>query len=243
MGTCGFLGQYILIIFVIVCQGSRWMKKYLLYFILAISIFPTYGQKTYIIRGQVDLKRERIVKSHKIDEVVLEKLAYKITRNSRTDKEKLSDIYLWIASNISYDHELARNKDLQRSIYTSEANVVSEVLRRKMALCGGFSFLLRDLCYKLGIESEVIHGYTKSYSDLDRREMPHHTWNAVYLEGEWKLIDITWAIGHGESDNPDSFWFLTSPEEFIRSHYPEDVRWTLLENPISFTEFQKPIGE
>lgn len=218
-------------------------NEFTLILILLFLVFPTYGQKKYIIGGKENSKITSRVISNDFDDGFIERLAYKITRNSRSEKEQLAAIYLWITTNIEYDHELAMSTQLQNRIYTSEENVVSEVLKRKKALCGGYSFLLRDLCAKVGIRAEVVHGYTKSYSGIDRRTKPHHTWNVVNITGQWELLDITWAIGHGQSDNPDSFWFLTSPEEFINSHYPEDKKWTLLENPISLTEFQKSIGE
>lgn len=170
-------------------------------------------------------------------------LAFSITRKAMSNSEKTVDIYNWITQNIAYDNELMRSEKLQRQIYTSEENIVKNVLDRKMALCGGFALLFKYLCADVGITSEAVNGFTKDYSGkLQKRKEPNHTWNVVKLNGEWYLLDITWAIGHGISGKPDNFWFLTKPEEFIYSHYPEDSKWILLQNPISFTEFQNALN-
>ncbi len=167
-------------------------------------------------------------------------LSLKITKSARTDNQKATAIFKWITSNISYDNELRRNLKLQNEIYTSEENVIKKVLERKMALCGGFAFLFKKMCGDVGISAEVIHGFTKNYSGkIQKNKKPDHTWNAVKLNGEWQLLDITWAISHGTNRQPDSFWYLIKPSEFILSHYPENAKWTLLKNPKPFSEFQK----
>ncbi len=166
------------------------------------------------------------------------KLAFAITKNATSEKDKFFAIYKWIASNITYDNELRLSSELQKEFYTSEENVTKKVLERKMALCGGFAFLFKRLCENVGVSAEVIHGYTKDYSGkIQESRKPNHTWNAVKLNGKWQLLDITWAISYGSNNKPDDFWFLTRPADFILSHLPEDRKWTLLGNSISYSEF------
>ena len=177
-------------------------------------------------------------KNNKVDPMM--KLAKSITANAHTDSEKVYAIYRWIATHITYDNQLHISKDLQKKIYVSEESVVKNVLDRNMALCGGFAFLFRDLCEKVNVPVEVIHGFTKDNSGLVHDyKKPNHTWNAVKLNGQWKLLDITWAIGFGNNGKPDDFWYLTRPTDFIYSHYPENSKWTLLNGSISFSEFKK----
>jgi transglutaminase/protease-like cytokinesis protein 3 len=165
-------------------------------------------------------------------------LAFAITKDAASDEDKVLAIYKWITSNISYDNELRLSSTLQKQFYTSEENVIKKVLERKMALCGGFAFLFKSLCGNVGLSAEVVHGFTKDYSrKVKKNKKPNHTWSAVKLDGQWKLLDITWAIGYGSAKGPDDFWLLTKPSEFIYSHYPEESKWTLLESPISLSEF------
>lgn len=167
-------------------------------------------------------------------------LAHSITVNSYSDSEKAYSIYRWIATHIAYDNYLMLNEGLQKKIYISEENVVQEVLKRRKALCGGYAFLFRDLCRKVGVRAEVIHGFTKNpIGKVINSKTPNHTWNAVWVDGKWKLLDITWAVGYGKKENPDDFWFDTPANDFIYTHYPEDPRWTLLSGKnLSFAEFQ-----
>ena len=72
-----------------------------------------------------------------------------------------------------------------------------------------------------------------------------HAWNAVRIDGRWRLLDSTWgavdlaSLGKGaNSEKPylDHF-FLTPPEELIFNHYPDDDKWQLIDKPISIVDF------
>ncbi|MBK5212266.1 MAG: hypothetical protein JJE55_01235 [Flavobacteriaceae bacterium] len=202
--------------------------------------FNTYGQIGAVIDNNRTYKKS-LPKENNAS-FSTKTLAFKITKNAVTDTEKATAIYKWIAANISYDNELRRNVKLQKEFYISEENVIKKVLERKMALCGGFAFLFKNLCEDVGISAEVVHGYTKDYTGRARKsKKPDHTWNAIKLNGKWQLLDITWAISNGSGNRPDDFWFLTRPSDFIYSHYPEDEKWILLNDPISFSEFSKQL--
>jgi transglutaminase/protease-like cytokinesis protein 3 len=121
--------------------------------------------------------------------------------------------------------------------------VAAKVLRRKIAFCDGYSRLFKTLCDHAGIRSEIISGYAQTNLSGRRPQFAvNHTWNAVYLDSAWHLLDVTWASGHVSYSNEyvrqyDDQYFLTPPEQFIRDHYPEDAGWTLLPDHISFREF------
>ena len=202
--------------------------------------FICCSQTTFSQIGPRVWKKEVKTTSNKKDsQFSTKQLAYSITKNTISDSEKVLEIYNWITKNISYDNELMRSKSLQNRIYTSEENVVKNALERKMALCGGFALLFKSLCLDLGIEAKEVHGYTKDYTGrFKQTKTPHHTWNVVKLNGKWYLIDLTWAVSHGNGGSPDNFWYLTRPEDFIYSHYPENPKYTLLKEPISFSEFK-----
>ncbi|RMA66306.1 transglutaminase domain-containing protein [Ulvibacter antarcticus] len=170
----------------------------------------------------------------------IKSLAKEITFRSHTEQDKAIAIFRWIATNISYDHELRNNFQLQKEIYTSEENVMKNALKRKKALCGGYAFLFRELCKEAGIRSEVVHGFSKKYtSNSSKKNNPDHSWNVVKLDNHWYLLDLTLARSHGSSQNPDMYWFKTNPEYFINTHYPKEIKWTLLANPMTKTEFYR----
>ncbi|WP_044401783.1 transglutaminase domain-containing protein [Lacinutrix sp. Hel_I_90] len=209
--------------------------KYLLSFLFLFSlgaqsqIGSVIGHKNNAIIQQSKTRKDRVTHN-----LVLEKLAYSITKGKESQVEKAQAIYLWITKNISYDHELRVNKKLQKEFYTSRENVIQKVLQRQKALCGGFAFLFEQLCEQAGIEAKTIHGFTKLAMAYDK---PNHSWSAVRLDGKWHLLDITWSVSNGNPGNPDAYWYLTPPNTFIKSHYPEDINWTLLNKPPSLLDF------
>ncbi len=207
----------------------------LLFLLFGINSFAQIGS----IIGKDNRHKEYISKKNK-PAFSTEKLAFSITKDATSEADKVRAIYKWITSNISYDNELRLNPRLQKEFYTSEENVIKKVLERKMALCGGFAFLFKSLCENVGVSAEVVHGFTKDFSGkIQKNKQPNHTWSTVKLNGQWQLIDLTWAISYGAKNSPDNYWFLVKPSEFILSHYPENAKWTLLNNAVSLSEFQK----
>lgn len=75
----------------------------------------------------------------------------------------------------------------------------------------------------------------------------NHSWNAVFIDGSWHLVDCHWATrylrGDGDGSSTDAetkygfeyddFYFLTDPEQMIFSHLPTDDKWQLMENTWS----------
>jgi len=185
-------------------------------------------------------------------------LAYKLTAPFTTDLQKVRALFKWITDNIEYnvniyprtirtralgqrvDHKLdsiVANKSLdERVAYT--------VLHNKVALCNGYARLFKTLCDYAGIKSEIITGYARTNLGT-RKFKSNHTWNAVYIDSAWYLLDATWASGY-ISYGFDKFvqefneqYFLTPPEQMIRSHYPEDPRWALLPDPPLMAEYKQ----
>ena len=164
-------------------------------------------------------------------------LATYLTQPTETDLTKVRSIYVWLANNITYDMK------------GFEANVLPDyrpkaVLNSKVAVCEGYALLFQELCNEAGIRSEIIRGYSKGYgySEGDKFKVTNHAWNAVYLDNQWRFIDVTWAAR--KSNNTPNLrpftdeYFLTNPQVFIRKHLPEIQAWQLLSKPISKEEFE-----
>lgn len=96
----------------------------------------------------------------------------------------------------------------------------------------------------------MINGYAKgtTYSVGMRMNADLHNaeWNAVLVGKSWRFVDAHWgsiAIGSDDPKNvihkTDENYFLTDPEEFIYSHFPEEERWQLVVPPKTLGEFEK----
>ena len=123
--------------------------------------------------------------------------------------------------------------------------VAQKVLRRGIAVCDGYSRLFKVLCQYAGIEAVVLNGYAHSdFNSGGNRFRTNHTWNAVCIDSVWHLVDATWGAGYMTYSDEfvqkqNDFYFLTPPDEMIRDHYPEDLRWSLLTHPPGLAEFKK----
>lgn len=174
----------------------------------------------------------------------LASLAESILKNCKTERQKVTAIFDWITGNISYTTFPKHAKKNRVVIEEPEDDgplkplnerVAEMVLKRRTAFCDGYARLFTALCDLAGIRSEIICGYANGgYGRSGTKFGVNHYWNAVFLEGSWHLLDATWASGYislrdGEFVRDyNGRYFLASPEFLIRSHYPDDPRWTLL---------------
>lgn len=165
-------------------------------------------------------------------------LAKVLTRGARSDREKAEVLFRWVTRAIDYDVA-------GFTAQAATAPTLEEVLRVRVALCGGYASLFQRLGQLAGLEVRTVLGYAKGfdYRRGARFVAPNHAWNAVRLDGEWHLLDATWAAGRVERqafvEAYDPFWFLTSPDEFLFSHLPVDRRWQLVDEPLSLEEFEE----
>lgn len=152
------------------------------------------------------------------------------------DKEKSRAIFVWIARNIEYNFDSI----LTNSIYETPAEVSERILRTRTGVCLNFAHLFNELSNKSGIKSYVIHGYTKQSGRIDF--LPH-VWCASYIDTTWYLFDPTWGSGYVSRGRYikqiNGFYFMASPQKFIRSHMPFDPLWQFLNYPITHHEFKR----
>ncbi|MFI5128734.1 MAG: transglutaminase domain-containing protein [Chitinophagales bacterium] len=182
-------------------------------------------------------------------------LTTEIAGPPQTDRQKVTSIFRWITDNISYNVKV---RGVNRDTYTYEQpdddtgmiikplnlRVAETVLRRKKAVCDGYARLFKTMCDHAGIPCEVVTGYART-GWRQTKFSSNHTWNAVYFDSAWHLLDVTWASGYinyrGDefTQRYDDRYFLTPPAQFVQDHYPEDVRWTLLKEAPVLNEFNR----
>lgn len=188
-------------------------------------------------------------------------LADKIDKDFNTDLEKIRATYFWISNNIIYDYKSYRNNEnvykkiemisedyYQNTLLNMQRKYAEESLKRNLAVCKGYSQLLKFTLMELNIECEVIYGYAKTFTNeigIISNES-NHAWNAVKINDEWKLIDATWSTGNDENNpkavNFSDEYFFIEPDKLILNHYPDEIKWQLLQSPVTKENFfNKPI--
>ncbi|XP_029349813.1 kyphoscoliosis peptidase [Echeneis naucrates] len=167
-----------------------------------------------------------------------------ITKGARNELERLRAIWVWLCHNIEYDVSgyLGRSEKLSSP---------EEVIAAGRGVCCGYSNLCTEMCREVGIECQEVPGHSKGIGYRQGQSLRNvksdHLWNAVLLGGQWFLLDACWGAGRVDMEHEsfvkrfDDFYFLTDPEEFIDSHFPDEEKWQLLDRPIPLEEFERRV--
>jgi transglutaminase/protease-like cytokinesis protein 3 len=178
-------------------------------------------------------------------------LAAALTAPFKTDIEKARAVYAWIAHNISYDINKFYNNKPVRFTYSSDAEkekILSEIyesgiretLKKRKGVCEDYSNLFAKMCKVSGIEVMTIRGAARMRPVLaGNSELANdHAWNAVRINGSWKIVDATWGAGNVDFAKKKyikqykSEFFLINPKIAVMTHYPADEKDQLLDRPV-----------
>lgn len=221
------------------------MKKELLFLFFTIISLGTYSQDYSTIDAHA--------KSIKYSRDIV-KLTDKLTSPYQDEESKVRSIFVWIASNIEYDHKkLAKmqksgfkktrfkgsKKELKAQRLAQIQEFIDETLDDKKGVCQDFSWLFQAMCLHAGIECEFVTGAGKTRPTLiGQPNIPaNHAWNAVKINGKWALMDVTWSTGMGEKADFGKGFFNLDPKTMIMSHFPDDTEWQLLDSVYSKNTF------
>ncbi|MCJ1335898.1 cytokinesis protein 3 [Bachmanniomyces sp. S44760] len=143
-----------------------------------------------------------------------------VCRPYRNDVQKLRAIFTWVSEKIAWEEDFDSEVDTRRTIQMKRGSA-QEV-----------AVLVLEMCSAVGLHAEVVRGYLKSPGEtlyLDSTARPNHWWNAVSVDGEWRMMDCSLASptnpkrSQYSSANPqvaESWWFLTRPTEICYTHVP-----------------------
>jgi len=164
-------------------------------------------------RSQVNYYNVETVIENIQDKGDLEILSNDIVSSFINPYDRVYAIYYWIDENIDYDYVMLEQE------YKCEWQNSDIVLQRKLGVCEGFSNLFCILCKHANINAVKIWGKV-SYDATTS-----HAWNAVEIEGEWYVLDVTWDENKTKGIN----YFLINPEYFYQSHIPNEAfkKWKL----------------
>ena len=119
------------------------------------------------------------------------KKAAELTKDCKTDLEKIEKVYKFVVDNFTYDQEKAATV---QSGYLPE---VDKVLAAKKGICFDYAAVMASMLRSQNVPCKLVVGYTGE---------AYHAWINTYLEGkgwvqgviyfngkEWKLMDPTFA--------------------------------------------------
>ncbi len=179
----------------------------------------------------------------------LPELSYKLTSKLTTDVERFRAIFTWVCGNIANDYvyytknmrkrQRYKNDSLKLQNWNSQFRkaTLKKLIKNNKTICTGYAYLIKKLSDLANIDCEIVHGFARTSTvDVEKLDVPNHSWNAVKLNGKWYLCDPTWASGIPnpstsifEFQYNDGF-FLSNPKLFAINHFPVDKKWLLLDD-------------
>jgi len=108
--------------------------------------------------------------------------AKELTKNLKTNEEKVKAIYNFVYTTIDYDKKLAA------TVQADYIPNIDSTLKTRQAICYGYAALFAAMLRSQDIPTKLVMGET-SYVDV------YHAWNEVYLNGKWVVIDTTVDAG------------------------------------------------
>lgn len=213
-----------------------------LFLLIVVFLSNSYGQKYDSV--------DKIVDEYPKDLANADELVKLINTDFSQANEKARAAFSWVATNVSYDVELAESMNyVSKNAYSYKTEQEREIKERKFRLelvastmiskktvCHGYAALMEYLFLKLGLESKIIFGNLRA-DPSQIGEMPiemNHAWNVVKIDNNWQFVDATLAAGYvSSSTNLFKFYFndayfFTSPDRFFLNHYPTDEKWLLV---------------
>lgn len=187
--------------------------------------------------------------------IYIKLLAGKLTAPFHSEEEKFRAIYTWICRNVESDYKLYQeNKRNRETLKNREEldewnkkfcrRVFNKLLSEQKTICSGYAYLLKELAFHAGITCVTVDGYGRTaQANVKGTGTLNHSWNAVRLNNKWYLCDATWSSGiidgeHGRFVRKyDDSFFLADPPLFVRTHYPSDTAWMLLNHKPTLQEF------
>ncbi|KAH9485416.1 Kyphoscoliosis peptidase [Psilocybe cubensis] len=172
----------------------------------------------------------------------LQNLALGLEEPFEDEVDKARVIFTWLHCNIAYDAVSFLTGNVQPS--TPESTLASG-----LAVCEGYAGLFEQLGELMGLQVHTVSGHGKGYSyqplkagDAIPEKSSGHAWNCILLNGEWHLVDPCWGAGvlTGSGTYEAKFsphWFISSPSEFGRTHFPTDPSFQLTPEQTTWEEY------
>ena len=167
--------------------------------------------------GEVNIHIEKSYSESEIDDVEreVERLSSELIVAGDTDINNIRRIHDYIIDHSVYD---SNRSDYNDTTYRSD--IAYGPLLQGYGICGGYTDAMELFLEELGIQSYKISS-------------EQHVWNAIYLDGEWYHLDLTWddpVTSTGENLIEHNFFLIDTPtlleleqteHNFNQDIYPE----------------------
>jgi hypothetical protein len=161
-------------------------------------------------------------------ERTVESLAKYLAAPAKNDLDKVRAIYKWITDRIAFDISFRDKR---------EDNTAEGTLKNRRCVCHGYASLFEALAEKMDLKVVFVRGLAKGFGQLTLE----HAWNAVQIDGDWKLFDTTFGAGLTVENKFEKrfveFYFQADPAALLLTHFPDDPKWQFRDPPLAKAEF------
>lgn len=137
------------------------------------------------------------------------KKAKELTKNAKTDLEKISAIYDYVVNNVKYDYEKAK------TVKAEYAPFVDEVFALNKGICYDYSTLTAVMLRSTGVACKIEMGQKDDIKE-------YHAWNSVYLSDSksWHKVDTTYDAQYCQAGQGSKVCMLKDDKSYtITKHY------------------------
>ncbi|MBR1385631.1 MAG: hypothetical protein IJ568_02240 [Bacilli bacterium] len=170
------------------------------------TVYNSLGQVTLTIKKTYNYN-DIVRLNEKIDEIVKNQV-----KNEKNTKKIIKIIHDYIIEHTKYDKERS-----DHNIIKYQSNTAIGVFFEGYGICSGYADAMALFL---------------NYYDIPNYKVAseNHVWNAVYIDGKWLHLDLTWddpIISTGEDILDDSYFLITTEQlkklEDSQHHFDETV--------------------
>lgn len=137
---------------------------------------------------------------------------------ANNDHEKAWLIYQWVTRHFRHDSRLASK------IGDPGKHSLDALYKQAGGSCAVYANVVHRLLVRAGLDVKTVYGTVKANAgSTSRGAAINHVWNAVKIDGQWRVIDATWGSGYvgsqGFQRDQNDLFFLMPPELAVLSHF------------------------
>ncbi len=126
---------------------------------------------------EVFLNSNNEVKWNEKDDAI--KIARELTKDLKTEEEKIKAIYEYVILNMEYDFNKAETLN---AFYKPD---IDEILKDKKGICYDYSVVAAAMLRSVGVPTKLVKGYSEYTGDT------YHAWNEILIGDKWVVVDVT----------------------------------------------------
>ncbi len=170
------------------------------------TVYNSLGQVTLTIKKTYNYNDINKL-NEKVEEIVKNEV-----KDEKNTKKIIRIIHDYIVKNTKYDKERS-----DHNIIKYQSNTAMGVFFEGYGICSGYADAMAILL---------------NYYDIPNFKVAseNHVWNAVYIEGKWLHLDLTWddpIVSTGEDIIDDTYFLITTEQlkklEDSQHHFDENV--------------------